>query len=128
MDGQFESSRLALKDLGVTIKITFRDKHLGEIERYIQTVKERIQGTYNSMPFNTIPPQMIMEMVKHAIFLLNAFPHATGILTTQSPRALITGLVIDAQRHARFEFVEYVQTHEPHDNLMIPKTTGAIAL
>ena len=67
-------------------------------------VKARILGAYNSMPFNAIPPQMEIEMVKHAIFWLNAFPHATGILTMQSPRALITGLAIDAQSHARFEF------------------------
>ena len=67
-------------------------------------------------------------MVKHAIFWLNTFPQATGILSTQSPRTLITGLKVDSKRHARFEFGKYVQTHEPHNNSMTPRTTGALAL
>ena len=116
MDGQFESARGALTELGITVNITFRDEHVGDIERYIRTVKERVHATYNSMPFTTIPPRMIMEMVKHAIFWLNAFPHATRISSTQSPRMLVTGLLIDAKRHARFKFGEYLQTHEPHNN------------
>ena len=128
MDSQFESSRAALKELGVAINITSRDEHVGEIERYIRTVKERVHTTYNSMPFNTIPPRMVMEMVKHAIFWINAFPHATGISATQSPRTLVTGLMVDAKRHARFEFGEYVQMHELHDKLMTTRTTGALAL
>ena len=45
-----------------------------------------------------------------------------------SPRALVVGSTIDYATHCKIEFGAYVQTHEPHDNSMLPRTTGAIAL
>jgi hypothetical protein len=41
---------------------------------------------------------------------------------------MITGQTIDFNCHCKYDFVEYVQTHQQHDNLMSPRTIGAIAL
>jgi hypothetical protein len=44
------------------------------------------------------------------------------------PRVIITGQLIDFNRHCKYEFGEYVQTHEQLDNSMSPRTIGALAL
>ena len=45
-----------------------------------------------------------------------------------SPRTIITGQLLDYHKHCRYEFGEYVQTHEEHDNSLQSRTVGAIAL
>ena len=45
-----------------------------------------------------------------------------------SPRMIMTGQIIDYKKHCKFQFGQYVQTHEEHDNSMNPQTIGAIAL
>ena len=128
MDGEFEKIRGDLATLEMGLNITARDEHVGDIERYIRTVKERVRGTYNNLAFKLIPHTLVVQMVKSTVFWLNSFPAATGISTTTSPRTIMTGLNINHDRHCQFEFGEYVHTHEPHNNNMAPRTIGAIAL
>ena len=45
-----------------------------------------------------------------------------------SPRTILTGQKVDYKRHCRFQFGEYAQTHEEHNNSMNPRTVGALAL
>lgn len=45
-----------------------------------------------------------------------------------SHRAIVTGAGIDYQRHCKLEFGAYVQTHEDHNNTMVTRTVGALAL
>ena len=45
-----------------------------------------------------------------------------------SPRTISTGQLLDYHKHCRYEFGEYVQTHEEHDNSLLSRTIGAIAL
>ena len=71
---------------------------------------------------------MVIELAKYACYWLNAFPASQGISNTLSPRTLVTGEMIDFNRHCKFEFGQYVQTHEQHSNSMSPRTVGAIAL
>ena len=67
-------------------------------------------------------------MAKTAVFWLNAFPAAGGASQDLSPRTIITGQQVDYKWHCRFQFGEYAQTHEEHNNSMNPRTVGAIAL
>jgi hypothetical protein len=128
MDGEFECLRGDLAALGVGLNITSNDEHVGDIERYIRTVKERTRSIYNTLPFQQLPTRLIIEMVYTSVFWLNCFPNKNGISTSLSPRAIITGMSIDYNSHCRLEFGTYVQTHEQHDNSMASRTTGAIAL
>ena len=41
---------------------------------------------------------------------------------------MVTGQRLDFKRHCRFQFGEYVQTHEQHNNSMMSRTVGALAL
>jgi len=128
MDGYFESYRADLAERETVLNTTGRDEHVGDIERYIRTIKERARSTYNTIPFKRVPPRMVIEMVKQAVFWRNSFPPEDGISDGLSPRAIITGIGIDFNRHCKFEFGEYVQTHEEHDNSMGARTVGAIAM
>jgi hypothetical protein len=45
-----------------------------------------------------------------------------------SPRTIVVGQSVDYSKHCKYEVGEYVQVHEEHDNSMIPRTSGALAL
>lgn len=127
MDGEFEIMRDELADIGVMMNTTARDEHVGDIERYIRTLKERMRAIYNTLPFDRMPHRLIIEMAKYSVYWLNSFPHPNGVSDALSPRTIVTGQVVDFNRHCRFEFGQYVQTHEQHDNSMAPRTIGALA-
>jgi hypothetical protein len=104
MDGEFEPLRDDLTTLKVTLNVTANDEHVGEIERYIRTVKERVRCIYNTLPFYEMPNRMVIEMVYFSVFWLNSFPARDGISSTLSPRTLVTGQQINFNKHCRVEF------------------------
>ena len=74
IDGEFGHLRGELVSMGVTLNETSRDEHVGYIERYIRTVKERMQEIYNTLPFNKIPAWLVVEIAKASVFWLNGMP------------------------------------------------------
>ena len=114
--------------MGIALNVTSRDEHVGDIERYIRTVKERMRAVYNTLPFSKIPAQLVIEMAKASVFWLNGLPPKDYFWNNLSPRTIVTGQKLDYKRHCRYQFGEYVQTHEQHDNSMDPRTVGALAL
>lgn len=54
-DGQFEPLRGDLAGWGITLNEAARDEHVGEIEHYIQTIKERMRSAYSMLPFQMVP-------------------------------------------------------------------------
>ena len=129
-DGAFKNDYMEqqLATIGMALNPAARNEHVGDIERRIRTIKERMRATYNMLPFDIIPKIMVIELAKQAVFWLNSFPHQGGISDTISPRELVTGSRLDYHRHCRYEFGEYVQCHEEHDNSMSARTVGALAL
>ena len=128
MDGEFVPLRGGHAEIGITLNETSRDEHVGDIERYIRTVKERMRAIYNNMPCRKVPARLVIEMAKTAVFWLNAFPVLGGSSGNLSPRTILTGQKVDYKRRCRFQFGEYTQTHEEHKNSMNPRTVGALAL
>jgi hypothetical protein len=128
MDGQFEPLRGDLSEMQILLNVVSKAEHVPEIERSNRTIKERTRCIYSQFPFKTMPARMIIEMVNHSVFWLNSFVPEDGISRKLSPRALIVGTNVDYEKHCQLEFGTYVQTHEEHDNSMLPRTTGAIAL
>jgi hypothetical protein len=128
MDGEFASMNGAMADLGVSLNTTAEDEHVGEIERFIRVIKERVRAMYNTLPFQHVPARLVIEMAEAAVFWLNAFPHERGVSRSLSPRTIVTGQTVDFVKHCKFEFGQYVQTHESHDNSMATRTVGALAL
>jgi hypothetical protein len=128
MDGELEAMRGDLADLGIALNETARDEHVGDIERFIRTLKERMRAIYTTLPFKHVPPRVVIEMAKHAVYWLNAFHHPNGVSNSLSPRTIITGQTVDFNWHCKYEFGQYVQTHEQHDKGMAPRTIGALAM
>jgi hypothetical protein len=122
-DGKFDTPGIckSLAGEGVALDSTGQDEHMGDVERYVQTVKERMRATYNTCPFTHMPAHLMMEMAKQAVFWLHSFPRADGVSDHMSPREIMTGQKLDyAGGHCRFEFGEHVQTHEEHDSSLTP--------
>jgi len=69
-----------------------------------------------------------VEIAYNAVFWLNYFPHKEGIHNTLSPRTIVTVSKIDFNKHCRLQFGTYIQMHEQHNNSLLPRMAGAIAL
>ena len=128
MDGEFGHLCGELAGMGVVLNETSWDEHVGDIERFIQTVKEWMWAIYNTLPFNKIPARLVVEMAKASVFWLNGLPPKNSFGNKLSPQTIITGKKLDFKQHCRFQFGEYVQTHEEHNNSMNPRTVGALVL
>ena len=87
-----------------------------------------MRAIYNTLPFQKVPARLVIEMAKTAMFWLNAFPATAGASQDLSPWTILTGQQVDYKCHCRFQFREYTQTHEEHNNSMNPRTVGAHAL
>ena len=104
------------------------NEHVPEVERFIQTIKDRVRSTYRMLPYKRVPRTMLIHLTKNSVFWLNAFPVHDGVSSKHSPRYIMTGQELSYSRHVQLEFGEYVQTHEEHTNEMMECTLGAICL
>ena len=128
MDGEFGHLRGEMASMGVMLNETSRDEHVGDIERFICTVKERMRTIYSTLPFHKVPARLVAEMAKACVFWLNSLPPHSNFGNELSPRTIVTGQKLDFKQHCRFQFGEYVQTHEEHNNSMTSRMVGALAL
>ena len=98
---------------------------MGEVERSIQTIKERVRCTIHDLPFKSYP--RILVTVKR----LNNLPADEGILGTMSPNTLVTGAQCpDYSELVKLHFGDYVQVHQEKQitNNNKLRSVGAIAL
>ena len=87
-DNEFECDRAAL--LPKTMNLVPADSHVGEVERSIRTIKERLRTCAHGRLFERLPNLFVTHMVADAIRYLNQFPHANGISSTLSPTGIVT--------------------------------------
>jgi hypothetical protein len=130
MDMQFESLKHILMRYGVVLNCSSAKEHVGEIERFIRVIKERIRALRSRMPYKAIPKRLVIALVKHVCKWLNVFPPKNAIPGI-SPRTLITGVKLDFNTQCRIEVGAYAQVHEepnPTNDTEKYRTTGAIAL
>lgn len=125
MDGEFQHMWDDRADIGMILNTTARDEHVGNVERFIRTLKEQMRAIYSTLPFTRAPDRLTIDMAKYCIYWLNAFPHPYGVSDTLSPRSIVTGQGINFNRHCRFELGQYVQTQERHNNFMTRCIIGA---
>jgi hypothetical protein len=96
-DGEFDTHGIweSLAGEGVALDSTGHDEHVGDIKRYVRTVKEQMHATYNTLPFTHMPPRLVIEMAKQAVFWLHLFPRVNGVSNHMSPREIMTGQWLD---------------------------------
>jgi hypothetical protein len=128
MDREFEYLRDNLR--GITLNTTAASEHVPEIERQIQVIKERARAIWSTLPFTKVPNRKIVELINFVVLWLNAFPPASGISQTYSPRTIMTGTTLDYKKHCRLSFGAYVETHEENkpSNTLKERTQAAICL
>ena len=85
MDGEFVHLCGELASMGMTLNDTSRDEHVGDIERFIRTIKERMRAIYNTLPFEKVPARLTIEMAKASVFWLNSLPQKNGLYSELSP-------------------------------------------
>jgi hypothetical protein len=114
----------------VQVNIVPADSHVGEIERSIRTIKERLRACVHGLPFKRLPKLFLTHMVYDAVSCLNMFPWANGISALLSPTSIVTGLPPPDFLHMRIEFGSYAQVFEDNNPTNTPRarTLGAIAL
>jgi hypothetical protein len=112
------------------MNIVTADSHVGEIERSIRTVKERLRTCVHGLPFKRIPKLMIRHMIDDVVRCLNQFPWKNGVSATMSPAGLVLGHAPPDFNVLRLEFGTYVQVFEDNDPTNTPRarSLGAIAL
>ncbi|KAL7465887.1 hypothetical protein ACHAXS_006188, partial [Conticribra weissflogii] len=87
MDGEFDKVTRLLPE--VVVNTTSAGEHVGDIERHIQTIKERGRGIMNTLPYKRMPARMVIELVYFCIMWLNAVPNKGGVSTEYSPREIV---------------------------------------
>jgi Reverse transcriptase (RNA-dependent DNA polymerase) len=127
-DNEFECIRYDILPCG--LNIVTADDHVGEVERSIRTIKERVRTIIHGLPFRRLPKLIVKEMVFAAVKLLNQFPADGGISDTMSPYTIMTGKPSLDFNTLKLEFGSYVQVFEENNptNTMKERNTGAIAL
>ena len=112
-DNELECVRPNL--LPIEMNIVPADCHVGEVERSIRTIKERLRSCAHGLPFKRLPRLLVQHMVADAIRCLNQFPRKNGISDTMSPATIVTGVGHPGYAQMRLEFGTYVQVFEDND-------------
>ena len=68
-DNEFDCIREDIRPIKMNIVPT--DSHVGEIERSICTIKERLHACVHGLPFKRLPKLMITHMVADIVRCLN---------------------------------------------------------
>jgi hypothetical protein len=84
-------------------------KHVGEIERHIQTVKEHSQALVLDLSYTKLPCQVVIHLVYFAVLWLNSLPAAAGVSDKYSPHKIILGHKLDFKKHRKATFGSYVK-------------------
>lgn len=106
-------------------------EHVTVIERHIRHLKDGVRSMYQVLPFDKrrkLPSRIFIELVHAKTFYKNAVLALNRVSNTISPREIFTQQRINYDRHCCLMFVQYVKTHEGHDNTQKWRTIGAIAM
>jgi hypothetical protein len=87
MDGEFEKLKPLMPN--VECNTMAAKEHVSEAERTIRTLKERVRGLLNTLPFENLPRRMKIEFIYFMVLWMNAFPVKSGVSDKISPRELL---------------------------------------
>ena len=116
--------------VSTTLNTTGARDHVPEVERQIQVIKEHMRAHHANLPFPSFTRRMTIELAKHVVMFLNAFPPKSGISKTYSPRTIMTGKALDWKKSCKLHFEAYAQVHEDINvtNTLEDRNQGEICL
>ena len=127
-DNQFTFLTDMLNGEEVTFYPVAANSHEPFIERDNRTSKERCRCTMAGLPYSKLPKRMILELPKANDFWLNYWCSSGGVSDTVPPRQILTGIQLDANKHCRFQFGDYVLSYSGTDNTMKERANDSIYL
>lgn len=112
------------------LNVANADDHVPEVERSIQTVKDRVRCLWHGLPYKKVPKLLSRSMVENAVKNLNDFPAKDGVSTTISPKTIVTGAPVPDYNDMKLEFGTYAHVYKDHKikNDNKARTTPSIAL
>jgi hypothetical protein len=130
MDREFECLCLEILTHVVNLNTTAASEHVPDIEWKLRLIKERIRALQSTLPFKNIPGRMIIEILANVVLWIDAFPPASGVSKTYSPRTIMTGTALNFNKHCQIPFGAYAEVHEDHNitNTMSERTQPEICL
>ena len=99
----------------IKVNYTAAQEHVPRAEHNNRTIKEAFRTAYHRTGYTTIPKLMIEELAVISTNRLNMFPAKHGISSYYSPATIVTGKVLDYNKHCKYEFGEYVQVHNQNN-------------
>ena len=132
MDGEFAKIK---PEVELDINISAANEHVGEIERYHRTLKERCRCTLSDMrpigskAYQYLHKQIVIRMVYFCVMMINAVPATKGISTRFAPREIVTGRRLNF-KHLKAGFGDYIEatTDKEVTNDMKGRTHACISL
>jgi hypothetical protein len=114
----------------VEINTTAARKHVGKIEPFIRTIKERSSALMSDLPYTPLPRQVVIHLVYFAVLWLNSLQAAAGVSDKYSPREIVLGRKLDFKKHCKITFGSYVEAHNDPTitNTMRPRMFPGIFL
>ena len=79
----------------------YHDEHIPEDAFCIHMIKDCMCGAYITLPFRSMPQQLIIYLFYWDIFWINIFPSDANIFKFISPWAIITGLELNFQNNLK---------------------------
>jgi hypothetical protein len=105
-DNEFDCLREHV--LPIVLNVAPADSHVGEVERSIRTIKERLRLCVHGLPFKRLPKLLVSHMVTDSVWCLNSFPRQHGVSETMSPVSILTGAPSPDYHAMRIELGSYV--------------------
>jgi hypothetical protein len=96
----------------LALNIPAANEHVGDIERRIGVVKERLRCIVCTLPYAKIPQIVLIHLKHFVVMWLNNFPTRNGISMDYSPQELILRHCLSYKHHCRAPFGAYCKTHE----------------
>jgi hypothetical protein len=92
-NGAFECIKheLQAKPYNITLSKCDADRHVENVKRQIQFLKERIRAVRLMIPLSKLPKQFTIEMVRRVTRLINSLPKQNGMHSVISPIEIVTG-------------------------------------
>ena len=100
--------------LGLNLNRASKKEHVPEIDRFIQTAKERVISAQATMPLKQIYNLMIVHIFASDIFCINEFTLSTpcaGLSDTKGLGKVVPGSIVNYKKVCRLHPGEYVQAH-----------------
>jgi hypothetical protein len=83
----------------VEINTTAAREHVGEIKRYIHTIKDRGRAIVSDLPYKILPRQVTIHLIYFAVLMLNSVPAAARVSDKYSPRKNVCGCELNFDKH-----------------------------